>query len=103
MLFGFAGAEDVNYSYGVHFKKIRDQGTMTAPPERLGAHDCSAALLREIQQPMAAGLEVGGHHVISVAAEGFIAPGGVRRIRPRPPPAAQFRKVDIGYACLREG
>ena len=76
---------------------------MTAPPERLGAHDCGAALLRQIQQPMAAGLEVGGHHVISVAAEGFIAPGGVQRIRPRPPPAAQFLKVEIRYVHLREG
>src|SRR5207247_10006833 len=76
---------------------------MTAPPEGLGAHDCSASLLREFQQAIDAGLKFAGHHVIGVAAEGFIAPGGIRRIRPRPAPATQFRKVDIRYACLREG
>src|SRR5207245_5106358 len=76
---------------------------MTAPPEGLGAHDCSASLLREFQQAIDAGLKFAGHHIIGVAAEGWVAPGSIRRIGPRPAPATQFWKVDIGYARLRQG
>ena len=96
MLFGFVGADDVNYFHGFYLQKIRDQSTMTAPPERLGAHDCRALVLPQFLQSMDASLKFVGHHVIGVAAEGLVAPGGVRRIVPRPAPATQFREEAAG-------
>jgi len=50
---------------------------MTLPPERLGAHDGGALLLRETQQAFDAGAKFRRHHEIRVAFEGFIAPGVV--------------------------
>ena len=58
------------------------------PRQRFGAHDCGGCCLGFVDQGLNRCLEFGGLHVVGVAAEGGVAPGGVDGIGSRVAEAA---------------
>src|SRR5258705_506186 len=76
-------AQDVPNRVIGGFQIICDQRAMALPPECFGTHDGSALCFRELEQSFNASAKSFRAHVISVATEGFVSPGSVRRIGQR--------------------
>ena len=106
MHFGFINSENMDDLVPGGFQVIGNHRAMTLPPQRFGAHDGRALAPHAVQQPFDAGAELFSHHEIGVAAEGFIAPYGVWRIRTHPAAPAEFRKMNVfnsrGSQCRPE-
>jgi len=99
---GFAGPHDVNDRMAGGFEVIRNERAMALPPERFGAHDGGAFLVSEFEQTLDARAKFRSHHEIRVAAECFVPPNRVGRIRQGLATAAEFRKMNVADANLRQ-
>src|SRR5213593_2112171 len=103
MLLDFPWSHDVKDLMAASLEIIRNQSPMALPPKRFGAHDSGPLALRKSKQPLDAGAESVRQHIIGVAAESSVAPGGVGQIRLCAPAAAQFGEMKIldADACQR--
>src|SRR5690606_3834196 len=70
---------------------VGNQAAVAAPPHGLGAHHRGRQPAGEREQPFTGGPVGRRVHVVGIAAEAGIAPGGVRRVRARLAPSAQLR------------
>src|SRR5215472_13698822 len=75
--------DDFDNENSSHDEGVGDEGAMTAPWGRLGAHDRGAAAAGYFNQPLEALGEGRRLHVIRVTTEAFVAPAGVRRVLTR--------------------
>src|SRR5512137_2185536 len=64
----------------VNQQRIRDEGAMTTPRHRFGAHDGDPILLRPLDQIVQGFSELRRLHVIRIAAEGGVSPACIRGI-----------------------
>lgn len=74
---------------------VGDQGAVTAPRNGFGAHDGGLGNCGEFEKFDEGGVKRRRLHVVGVAAEGVVIPGGVWRILARFAQAAQFWNVDV--------
>src|ERR1043166_810270 len=105
MRFGLIGSQDVDYLYASDLQKIRNQSTMAAPPNRLGAHDCCwPDSVGQFQQSFDTVLKGRRLHVIGISAKRVVAPGGISRVRTRFASPAQLREMfvfNVSFALPR--
>ncbi len=75
-------AKDVHHSNSPHHQCIRDEGTVTAPGNRLGAHDRDSRSPRQCELFCKARRELGRLHVVRVrvATKVRVAPAGIARV-----------------------
>src|ERR1043166_10336002 len=96
MRLDFVCAENVQHFPSAGFQVIRDEGSMTPPPDCFGAHDRRWASFRSnVEQMLNSFLELLRLHVIGVPAERRVAPRSVARIWHGFSFASQFRKMFI--------
>jgi hypothetical protein len=72
---------------------VRDKRAMTAPWNRLRAHQHDVLVLREIDTPFQTSSECGGLHVVGIPAEARIPPPAVDGVAPGVPQSAQTGHV----------
>ena len=75
---------------------------MAAPGHGLGAHHREPPPLLRRHQLLERRRELGRLHVVGVAAEGLVAPGGVGRIRAWLAQSAQLLDVPVGDPVTRQ-
>jgi hypothetical protein len=83
-------------------ERIRQERTMTAPPEGLGTHDGRRDRSAKHQQILERTIELRRQHVIGIASEAGIFPGAVWRIRPWAPQPSKTGKCLILDPLLPE-
>src|SRR6266566_3596607 len=102
MLLSFFRAEDMNDHDRPDLQKVRNQGSMTLPPEGFRAHDRGPLPAGKGQQAIDSGMKLRSLHMIGVAAKGRVAPIRIRRVRPDWAAAAEFREMSVADVRLRE-
>src|SRR6185503_6539667 len=95
-------ALDMEHSPPGHRERVRDQGPMAAPRQGLGTHDDRGAPGRQLLEALEAGGKVPGLHVVSVAAEGGVAPADVDGVGTRVAEPAQGLQVTVADLGLAE-
>src|SRR6266480_5278658 len=101
MRLGFLFIENVNDFNTARFEIIRNERAMTTPPDRFRAHDRGCPrFLREIDKSRDAVATIFRLHVIGVATERFVAPGGILRIGLRFSPSAELWKMFVANAVF---
>jgi hypothetical protein len=83
-------------------ERIRQERTMTAPPDGLGTHDGRRDRFPKHQQIFERTIELRRQHVIGIPSEAGIFPGAVWRIRPRAPKPSKTGKCAILDPLLPE-
>ena len=96
-------AEDVNHLVPEPLEHVRDESPMTAPPDRLGAHDGGPQGSAQVHQLGEALRKRLGLQVVGVASEGRVAPRSVQGVDVRPPASPQARKPDVLEAATHQG
>jgi len=91
--------ENLDAEGGQH---ISDQAAVTAPPEKLCAHEDRAQPVSEHQNFIEPLGELFGGDVIGIGAERRMPPRQVGRHRARSPAPAKFRNPAIEHAVSRE-
>jgi hypothetical protein len=85
-------------------ERVGEERAVTPPRHRLRAHDRDRSLLGERPELAEPLLELRRLHVIGVAAEGGVPPGGVLlRALPRVTEATEAREVDVPDPGAGEG
>jgi hypothetical protein len=87
--------QDCNSTYQ---ECIGQERSMAVPPDCLRTHDRRWSLCSPVAEDGNSLGELGRLHVVRIAAETLVAPGGVHGIRTRTPQAAERRKMSILYA-----
>lgn len=74
---------------------VRNQGSMAAPGDGLGAHQHDSLPLRQIDASVQVPSERRGLHVVRISTKTRISPATVRGVRARVPQATQARHVSV--------
>jgi hypothetical protein len=90
-----AGIEYVQHRTVGGYRCVSDQKPVTAPRNRLGAHDHSGLEARERQKIFERFLELPRLHIVGVGPETRVPPLSVARVAPAAPPATERRKVSV--------
>src|SRR2546428_700033 len=98
-----AWRNDTFRGYADYMETAEFERPVAAVVERLGAHDGGAPVAGQDQELGNPFLELGGLHVVGVAAEGVVAPGQVARVLARLAQSSQAGKAGIGDAGSEEG
>ena len=102
MRLGSRGAGDFEDGDAPRDQCVGDQRAVTAPGDGFGAHDRGGAAARFFYKDGQAFFELGRFHVVGVAAEGQIAPGGVGRILAGVAQASEVGQVQVLYVSRAE-
>ncbi len=94
---GAPGAEDIGHEDAAGEEGIRDEGTMAAPGDGLGAQDRGSFPLRQFDEPRETFLEIRRLHVIGEAAKRGIAPSHIGGIAAGRAQAAELGQMDVAY------
>ncbi len=95
-----AGVEYVHHRTLRGYRRVRDQKSVAAPRNRLGAHDRGGLESRESQHIFKRLLELARFHVVGVRAEAGVTPLRVVRIAAPPPPPTKRWQVSVSQACI---
>jgi hypothetical protein len=93
MRVGPVRGQDVAHIDLSHRQRIRDQGTMTPPGDRLRTHDRRRCAIRLPNEGVGVRPKRRGLHVIRIAAKPFVAP---THVHPGAWPPAEARLASIG-------
>ena len=85
----------MRYPDSLRLQLIRNQGSMTTPPDCLGAHDRRSFFCRAFIQLSQSFLELHRLHGIGITSKRRVAPPDVHGISPRDTPAAQCFKMAV--------
>ena len=99
---GGPGVDHVQHRHTANDERVRDELTVTAPRDGLGAHDRGRPLGGQSEERRETLAELRRVHVVGVAAEARLAPSHVRRIGLDRTPAAERRQPVVSYAGRRE-
>src|SRR5688500_11099261 len=77
--FNFFLAQDVKNGLAGRNEIIRNDATVTAPPDRLGAHDGATGFVTKVSQPPESALKLIRRSVIRVIPEAYVVPKSVLR------------------------
>ena len=103
MLSGGALVHDVEDVPAIDGERIGDQGPVTAPGHRFGAHDGGVLTMSAFFKLGQARAKGRGRHIVSVPTKGGVAPAGVRRILPRMAQATERFQMKVADASALEG
>jgi len=100
---GAGGGHDVGDGDAAGGEGVGDEGSVAAPGDGFGAHDGEAAGACKLDEFQEIAFEVGGLHVVGIAAEAKIAPGGVGGIFARVAETAESGHVEVFDTGIGEG
>ncbi len=81
---------------------VGDDAPMTAPPDRLGAHDRRPEPPRDHQKCLETPGEFLAGDIVGVSSEGRMSPPGIYAVCGRPAPAAELGKREVIHAGARK-
>ncbi len=84
-------------------QSVCDETPMAAPGNCLRAHDDGRPGVSKSDDTPDGGVKTGSVHVVRISSERVVLPGGVDRVPPGMPQAAQARLVFIGDSTSRKG
>jgi len=100
---GAGRGHDVGYGDAAGGEGVGDEGSVAAPGDGFGAHDGEAVGACKIDEFQEIAFEVGGLHVIGIAAEAEVAPAGVRGIFAGMAETTEARHVEVFDTGIGEG